>query len=309
MNTFAYEKGVSFFKDGFVPFGEANLSIASSSVLYGLGIYTVFSAHWDAKEKAPLIFRLRDHYDRLVGSSKIMDFHTFAEKWPFERFEKTMKELLARNKIQENVLVRACVFIDALIAGTKIHGLPNELSAYVYPVGQILPKTGINVCISSWTHNADNAIPSRAKINGGYVNVCLMKNEALQNGYDDALSLDADGHVTEGTVANFFMVRNGTLITPPVSSDMLEGITRGTVLALAKDLGIPTVERSIDRSELYLADEAFISGSSASLIPILSVDKRIVSKGAGPITSRLAESYQDVREGRSTSHAAWLTKA
>lgn len=237
-----------------------------------------------------------------------MDFHSFIEEWTYEKFETTMFELLQRNNIQENVLVRVSVFIDELVAGTRIHGLKNSLSAYVYPVGQILPKSGINVCVSSWRRNPDNAIPSRAKINGSYVNGSLMKNEALLNGYDDAIALDEHGHVTEGTVANIFMVRNGALITPSIFSDVLEGITRDTVIKIGRELGLEIIERPIDRSELYIADEMFVCGSSARIISILSIDKRIIGKKVcGPITKKVSDMYDAVQQGNIEKFSALLT--
>jgi branched-chain amino acid aminotransferase len=307
--SFDYLKSTAFFRDSFVPFTEANVSMASSPVLYGLSVYTVFSVNWNDQEKKRSIFRLKDHYERLVNSTRIMDFHSFAPAWPYERFEKTMTELIRKNEIKEDVLVRATIFVDALIAGTKIHGLPHAFAAYVYPMGAILPRSGVNLCVSSWIRNADNAIPSRAKVNGGYVNACLMKNEALQNGYDDAIALDAQGHVTEATVANVFIVRNGVLITPHVGADILEGITRNSILTIARDLGIPVEERAVDRTELYLADEAFLSGSSARITPILSVDKRPLGNGVYPVTERLSAAYRQAQEGNVTdAYAAWRSE-
>lgn len=299
MPSFDYTAGQAFFRDSFVPFASANVSIASSPVLYGLSIYTVFSVNWNEAEKKHYAFRLKDHYRRLVNSAAIMDFNNFAPAWPYEKFEATMRELVKRNAVMgESVLVRATVFVDALIAGTKIHDLPQSLAAYVYPMGTILPRGGVNVCISSWMRNPDNAIPARAKVNGGYVNSSLIKNEAVLNGYDDALALDAQGHVTEATVANVFIVRNGMLVTPGISSDLLEGITRASIITLAHDAGIPVEERAVDRTELYIADEAFLCGSSARLIPILSVDKRpIGGAGAGPVTKALLEKYSAAQEG------------
>jgi branched-chain amino acid aminotransferase len=212
--------------------------------------------------------------------------------------------------------VRVTVFVDALIAGTKIHDLPQSLSAYVYPMGQILPRAGVNMCVSSWTHGFDNVIPSRAKVNGGYANNSLIKNEAILNGYDDAIVLDTQGRVTEATVANIFIVRDGVLITPGVSTDLLEGITRASVIAIARDAGIPVEERAVDRTELYIADEAFISGSSARITSIMSVDKRPVGGAAaaatagggapsvpGPITKMIAEKYEAAQRG--TDDGAW----
>ncbi len=311
MSSFDYTTSQAFFRDSFVLFKDANVSIASSPVLYGLSVYTVFSVNWNEIEKKRYAFRLKDHYKRLVNSSAIMDFNKFAVAWPYERFEATMRELIARNAVEgEDVLVRVTVFVDALIAGTKIHDLPHSLSAYMYPMGQILPRAGVNMCVSSWTHGSDNVVPSRAKVNGGYANNSLIKNEAILNGYDDAIVLDAQGRVTEATVANIFIVRNGVLITPGVNTDLLEGITRASVLAIARDAGIPVEERAVDRTELYIADEAFISGSSARITPIMSVDKRAVG-GAVPsvpgfITKLIAEQYEAAQKGTDGGkRAAW----
>jgi branched-chain amino acid aminotransferase len=308
MSSFDYASGQAFFRDSFVPFKDANVSIASSPVLYGLSVYTVFSVNWNDADKKHYAFRLKDHYKRLVNSAAIMDFNNFAPAWPYEKFEATMRELIARNGGQgEDVLVRATIFVDALIAGTKIHDLPHSFAAYAYPIGEILPRAGVNLCVSSWTHNADNAIPNRAKVNGGYVNNSLMKNEALMNGYDDAIALDSRGHVMEGTVSNLFIVRDGMLITPGVSDDLLEGITRNSVLTIARDAGIAVQERSVDRTELYIADEVFLCGSSARLIPVLSIDKRPVRGGAdGPIAKQLLGKFSAAQRGTDGGmYAAW----
>lgn len=292
-----------------MPFEQANLSVASSPILYGLSIYTVFSANWNEQTQKLYIFRLQEHYDRLVNSAKIMDFDSFEAEWPYEKFKKTMIELLELNNIKESVLVRVTVFIDELIAGTKIHGLKNSLSAYVYPMGEILPRNGAHVCVSSWMRNPDNAIPSRAKVNGSYVNASLMKNEAILNGYDDAIAIDEHGHVAEGTVANLFIVRSGKLVTPGEATDILEGITRSTIMQIAKDLGITIQERNIDRSELYIAQEAFMCGSSAQVTPILSIDKREVGSGIfGGITKKLAKAYEAAQSGQAPQYNHWRTK-
>ena len=302
-NTKAYLRG------DWVDCREANLSIASSSVLYGLSIYTVFNAIWDNKNKQLNIFRLEDHYRRLCNSAKIMDFDDFSKSCSFEEFTKIATQLLRKNSVQEDVLVRITVFIDALIAGPRIHGLKNSISAYVYPMGEIYPRTGIDVCVSSWTRAADNMIPSRAKVNGQYVNASIMKNEALRNGYHEAIALDASGHVSEGTAANLFIVREGKLLTPDTTTDILEGITRATIIKLADYLGIANSQRTIDRTELYIADEAFMCGSSAHITPILSIDKRPVGNGKiGPVSLRLFEAYKKAQRGEIQDFKQWLTK-
>lgn len=297
-----------FLRDTLVPFKDANLSIASSPVLYGLSVYTVCMATWDDKNQQLNVFRLKDHYRRLCNSAQIMDFHSFAGEWSYERFAETVQQLLRANKVRENALIRATVFIDELSAGTRMNGLRNSLSIFVYPMVPVLNPKGVHLCVSSWQRTPDNAIPARAKVNGSYINASLMKNEALQNGYDDSIAIDEHGHVSESTVSNIFIVKNGVLITPDASTDLLEGITRDTVLVLAAQLGIKTEERAVDRSELYTADEIFLSGSSARLAPALSVDKRTVGKGQpGPIFSKLQKRYQEVQLQAPNDHTDWLT--
>ena len=304
-----YKKTIVYFRDQWVPFNEANLSIASSPVLYGLSVYTVFNAIWNEDKKELNVFRLKDHYNRLCNSASIMDFENFEDKYSYEEFEKIMKELLHKNKVQENALVRVTLFIDELVAGTKINGLKNSMSAYVYPMGEILPKSGVNVCVSSWTRASDNMIPARAKVNGQYVNASLMKNEALQNGYDEAIALDASGHVSEGTVANLFIIRDGKLITPDMATDILEGITRSSIIEIANELGIEHEQRTIDRTELYIADEAFMCGSSANVTPILSIDKRKVGNGKiGKITKMISDEYSKIQKCENPRFAKWIIK-
>jgi hypothetical protein len=183
VKKFNVEQGTAFLRDRFVHFKDAGLNIASSPVLYGLAVYTVFSVNWNESGRALYAFRFKDHYARLVNATRLMGFtgadgKAFAADWPYERFESTMLELIRKNKIREDALVRVSVFVDGIIAGTKISGLPIALSAFVYPLGQILRPDGIRVCVSSWRHIPDDVIPNRAKVNGAYVSNCLMKNEA-----------------------------------------------------------------------------------------------------------------------------------
>ncbi len=306
MPTLDYSKSIAFLRDSFMPFSDAHLSIASSPVLYGLSIYTVFSVNKNPQDDSLSIFRLEDHWKRLLASAKIMDFHSFAEKWDYKRFEKMIRNLIKKNNVKEDALVRVSVFVDALVSGTKIHDLPHSLSAYIYPLGEILPRSGIDVCVSSWRRMSDNALPARAKVNGGYANVSLMKNEALLNGYHDALALDERGFVTEGTVANVFFIHNGTLITPSVEADILEGITRASVMEIARGMKLGVVERRVSRSEIYIYDEAFVCGTSARITPILSIDKRKVGNGKiGVVTSKLMKKYEEIVQGTVKEGKKW----
>lgn len=303
-----FNKSIAFFRDKWVPIDKANLSIASSSVLYGLSVYTVLNAIWNPQTKQLNAFRVRAHYDRLCNSAKIMDFKDFSKSYSYTAFEKILRDLLKKNQVQEDVLIRFTIFVDETMAGTKIHGLKNSLGAFVYPMGEILPRSGIDVCVSSWTRVADNMIPSRAKVNGQYVNASLIKNEALLNGYHEAIVLDQNGHVSEGTVANFFIVRNGVVISPDDSTDLLEGITRNSIIEILKASNIRCELRSIDRSELYIADEAFMCGSSANITPVLTIDKRPINRSKiGPITKKLTEAYKQIQLGNDEGFKDWIT--
>lgn len=301
------QDSIALLRGSYVPFKDANISIASSPVLYGLCVYTVFSVNWNEDRQQLYAFRLKDHYQRLIRSGRIMGFADIATKYPYEAFEQLMLDLIRKNEIREDALVRVMVFIDEIAAGTKIDGLKVDMMAYVAPMGEILSLDGVNVCVSSWVRNADNMIPPRAKLNGGYINASLMKNEALLNGYDEAIALDAHGHVAEGTVANLFLVRNGKLLTPHAQADILEGITRNSLMRIVKDLDLSIEERDVDRTELYIMEEAMFVGSSARVTPILSIDKRPVGNGEiGSITSRLSAAYSDVQHGTNQAYADWL---
>lgn len=281
----------SYFGNGLIPSEKAQLSVASSAVLYGLSVYTVFPLTITAA--GPLAFRLRDHYERLARSARIIGIDTFEPAWSYEKFAAAMRELVQANKPKEDAFVRVTVHIDALVPGTRSRGLPSLLSAFIYPAAPIIPPNGARLKTSVWRRIPDFAIPSRAKVNGAYVNSVLAKQDALDSGYDDCIFLDTGGHVCELSAANIFLVRDGTLITPGPDHDILEGITRRSVLEFAKELGIPTLERTLDLTELYIADEVFASGTSANVTPILGIDARTVGNGAmGPLTAQFQEQYR-----------------
>lgn len=275
------EQSIAYLRGSFIPFKEANLSIASSSVLYGMSIYTVFCVT-DNK-----IFRLQDHYDRLCNSAKIVGMFPFDGYISFEQFETTMTELVQKNG-EQNALVRVTYFLDANAAGTKIKGLKTEMSAYVIPMKSFYGKEAIDVCISSWVRVADNMIPPRAKINGSYANACLMKNEALQKGFDEAIAINSKGFISEATVANIFYVKNGEIFTPDTDSDILAGITRDTVMKIKK-----VTEKKVTKEDLYTADEIFLTGSSANIVSVKSIDGKEIPSNT--ITKEIAKAYEDIK--------------
>lgn len=279
----------TYFGDQLVSHVDAKLSVASSAVLYGLSVYTVF--HVSVHNSRYFAFRLEDHYKRLVRSCKIIGIDTFSQDWPYEAFRSAMTKLLHKNTPTGSVFVRASFHIDTELPGTRSRGLAAVLSAFVYDADPILPNDNVKLGVSSWRRTPDISIPARAKVNGGYVNSVLARQAALDQGYDDAIFLDENGHVTELSAANIFIVRDGTLITPGQSADILEGINRRTVIELATQEGISTQERSLDRTELYIADEIFVTGTSAFIARVRSVDGRPIGP-THPITDRLRPLYQ-----------------
>lgn len=294
-----------YYQDKILRSNEATLSVASSAVLYGLSVYTVFPVSVD-KNGRKLAFRLEDHFKRLMNSAKIIGIDTFEKEWNYARFEKSVVELVAVNEVSKDVFVRATVHVVSEIAGTRSRGLDTVLSMFIYDAVPILNPKGARVKTSVWRRVPDYAIPSRAKVNGSYVNSVLAKQEAIDSGYDDCVFLDSHGHVCELSAANIFIVRHGKLITPDLTTDLLEGINRQTVIELANELGLEVVERSVDLTELYVAEEVFACGTSANIAPIIEVDARMIADGkAGPITSMLQKTHIDIR--LKDSNKKWLT--
>ncbi|MBP9667883.1 aminotransferase class IV [Candidatus Saccharibacteria bacterium] len=278
-----------YFRGKLVPESEAQLSVASSAVLYGLSVYTVF--HVAVKASNFYAFRLPDHYQRLLDSCKIIGIDAFDKEYSYNAFKKIMAKLVAANQPTENVFVRVSLHVDEKIPGTRSRGLTTVLSAFMYEAVPIVPREGVRLKTSVWRRTPDFSIPSRAKVNGAYVNSVLARQDAIDSGYDDCIFLDSLGHVAELSAANIFVVRNGVLLTPGHNADILEGINRRTVLEIAASLGVATDERSIDLTELYIADEVFVTGTSAFLSPVTTIDSRPIHHG--PITKMLTTAYQD----------------
>jgi branched-chain amino acid aminotransferase len=297
-----------FFGDKLVPKDQATLSIGSSAVLYGLSVYTVFPV-CITKSGDLVAFRLQDHFERLCNSAKIIGLDTFPGKLNYKTFNSYVEKVIAKNKIKSDVYVRATDHVVEEIAGTRSRGLRTELTMFVYDAVPILDPKGARLKTSHWRRVPDISIPARAKVNGAYVNSVLAKQEALDSGYDDCIFLDIHGHVSELSAANIFLVRKGRLITPGVESDVLEGINRDSILQIAKDLRLDIVERNVDRSELYVADEVFACGTSANISPVLEIDGRQIGTGKiGKITSQIQELHNKIRHGEEKRYSLWLSK-
>ena len=295
----------AFFRAEIRPIEEAKISIMTSGLHYGIGVFEGIRAFWNEEKKELFVFRVREHYLRLLRSAHILLIDI-----PYSADElcQITVELLRREGFREDVYIRPIVFKSSEEIGVRLHNLESDLAIFALPFKLYLPEGGIRVMVSSWRRVEDNAIPARAKITGAYVNSALAKTEAYLAGFDEAIILNEDGQVAEGSAENIFIVRQGTLITPPVTANILEGITRDTVITLARDLGIVVEERPVDRTELYMAEEVFLCGSAAGLSPVVEIDRRKIGTGEpGPIFLQLQELYENVVRGKVEKYRGWCT--
>lgn len=296
-----------FFGDGLVDHDKARLAITTSAVLYGLSVYTVFPVMVQ-KEGQMTAFKLEDHFNRLNESAKIIGIDGFSSSWDLKKFVEAARKLILGNSINEDVFVRATLHVDEELPGTRSRGLHTVFSMFAYEAQPILPQNGARLKTSVWRRIPDYSIPSRAKVNGAYVNSVLAKQDAIDSGYDDCIFLDGAGHVCELSAANIFIVRGGKLITPDHASDILEGINRRTILELAARSGMATEIRPIDLTELYIADEVFASGTSAFIAPIIEIDARKIGKGQiGPSTRKFKKLHNQILRGEEPEYSHWLT--
>jgi len=298
---------LAYFEGKFVPIAEAKVSIMTHALNYGTGAFEGIRAYWNVEQEQLYVMRLRDHYRRLLQSTKVLRMQFALD---VDQMSALTVELLRREGYHEDVYIRPLAYKANEMIGVRLHNLRDEFAIFAVPFGKYIEQQeGAKVGFSSWRRNDDNAIPPRGKITGGYVNSALIKSEAMLNGYDEAIVLNADGHISEGSAENFFIVRGGKLITPPVSANILEGITRQLIIDLAKtEFGVETVERQIDRSEVYIADEAFFCGTGVEITPIGSVDQISLGNGGiGPITRRISEFYFRLVRGNEPRYMALLT--
>lgn len=298
---------LAFFKKQVVPLDEAKVSIMTHAFNYGTGVFEGIRGNWNPDENKIFIFRMPEHYERFKASCRILRINI---PYSVEDLCEITKELVARNGFREDIYIRPIAYKASQAIGVKLHGLEDDLAIFVTPLGPYLEgDSGIRACTSSWRRIDDTMIPARAKVTGIYVNSALAKTEANENGFDEAILLTSDGHVSEGSGENIFLVMKGKLITPAVTDNILVGITRDTVIRLAaEELGIETIERSVDRSELYIADEVFMTGTAAHVTPVVEIDRRPVGDGrVGPITRRLMDLYFAVIRGQNPKYLSWCT--
>ncbi|MGB9593131.1 MAG: branched-chain amino acid transaminase [Anaerolineae bacterium] len=297
----------AFFKGGFVPIENAKVSIMTHAFNYGTGCFEGIRAYWNPDENQLFVFRLLEHFQRLHRSCKILHIRL---SYSPEELSDLLVELLRREGYREDCYIRPIAYKADEIIGVRLHNLTDEFAMFATPFGRYIEgELGARVMISPWRRVDDNAIPARAKITGSYINSALSKTAAAMAGCDEAIVLTHDGHVSEGSAENLFLVRNGKLITPPVTDDILEGITRETVMEIAlAEFGLETEVRHVDRSELYTVDEAFFCGTGVQIEPIVEIDHRIIGDGKmGPITQKIYDLYFDIVRGKVAKYRHWCT--
>ena len=297
----------AFFRGQYVPLSEAKVSVMTHALHYGTGVFEGIRGNWNEEKGAIFIFRLREHYERLLRGCRLLMLDI---PYSVDDLCEITVELVRRNRHQQDIYIRPLAYKSAeLIANLKLQELDSDFTLITVPFGNYLGSDALRCCTSSWRRVDDNMIPARLKISGIYVNSILAKTEATMAGFDEAIILNQDGHVCEGSGENIFVVNDGRLFTSSLEDNVLPGITRDTIIRLAqRELGLDVVERSIDRSELYLADEVFLTGTAAHLTPVVQLDNRDIADGKiGPISAKLQKLYFDIVVGRNPKYLHWCT--
>lgn len=295
----------AFFEGNIIPFTDAKVSIGTHALHYGTGAFAGVRGYLDADGHTINIFRLKDHVARMMKSAKLLRAELPLDA---DGIADVLVKLAEKNAPTGDVYFRPLIYKASVQLTPRLRGIKDELAVYMMPMGDYLDTTrGQKAIVASWIRVPDNAVPSRGKLTGAYINSALAKDQAEELGADEAILLDGNGHIAEGSSCNIFIVRDGTLITPPVTGDILEGITRRTFFQLATELGIPHEERSIDRSELYIADEAFFCGTGVQIAPIETIDGRPIGDGQWPISQQLHDAFFAIVRGTSDQHRDWLT--
>jgi branched-chain amino acid aminotransferase len=297
---------ICYFEGRYVPMAEAKVSIMTHAFMYGTAVFEGIRAYWNEEHGRLYGLFLREHMERIRRSCRIMLMEPVPEA---DELVRIAVETARRNAFREDVYIRPSFYKSTRAIGVRLHHLEHQLYILAIPFGNYIDtEHGVRVMTSSWRRNADEALPARGKIVGGYVNMAFQKSEAEMNGFDEAIVLTPDGHASEASAANMFVVRDGVVLTPPVSDDILEGITRRAMIQLAKDEGLPVEIRSIDRSELYVADEVFLCGTGVQISPVVEVDHRAVGTGQiGPVGRLMSRKYFDAVRGRDPRYMDWLT--
>jgi branched-chain amino acid aminotransferase len=290
-------------------YADAKVGLLTHGLQYGTGCFEGIRGYWVPEERELFLVLVRDHFERLTTSAKIL---TMELPNSVDELVEITTELCLRNRYETDVYIRPFAYKAAEDIGVRLHNVPDAFAIVPIPFTHYIDADrGLDVCVSSWRRADDTMAPPRAKITGLYVNSALAKSEAIQNGYDEAILLSHDGHVAEGSAENIFLVRRNVLYTPDPSQNVLEGVTRRAIIEIARgELGLEVVERSIDRGELYSAEEVFFTGTAVGICYVAAIDKRRVGDGLiGPVTQRLRTLYDRIVTGKEPRYGAWLTRA
>ena len=300
---------MAFFRGNIVPISEAKVSVMTHALHYGTAVFEGVRGNWNEAQNKLFVFRMAEHYDRLLQGCRMMMMDI---PYGTEDLCNITIELLQSCGYKQDLYIRPLAYkSQELVANLRLQDLDSDFTLMAVPFGAYIDAEGaIDCTTSSWRRIDDTIIPPRVKISGHYVNSILAKTEATLAGFDEAIMLTQDGDVSEGSGENLFMVVNGSIFTPPVADNNLTGITRDSAITLAKDLlGIEVVERRIRRSELYLCDEVFLTGTAAHITPVGSLDRRPIGEGGvGPITTKLRDAYVEVIKGDNPDYIRWCTE-
>lgn len=292
---------IAYFEKNFVPFKDANISIATHALHYGTGAFGGLRGIPDpANPNQILLFRLDRHADRLSKSARLLNFDL-----PAKKIFATITEFVKKNQPKNSFYIRPFVYTSGLGIAPRLHNIEKEFFVYGIELGDYLSPDGVSCRISSWCRQEDRSLPLRGKISGAYITSSLAKTEAVESGFDEAILLNSSGKVSEASGMNIFIVRNGTIITPGFEQDILEGITRDSILTIARDMGIPVIERPVDKSELFIADEVFLSGTAAKITPVKRIEMYDL-KPDRPITDRLRAQVTAITENRDPKYKDWV---
>jgi len=295
----------AYFEGKIVPYSEAKVGVLTHALNYGTAAFGGLRAYWNSEEEQLYLFRPMDHYQRFLNSAKLLLMEL--DHTPETLIEWTIT-LIQKEGYRQNIYIRPLAYKADEIIGVKLHGLKDKLSIVAIPFERYIENdTDAHVTFSSWRRVDDNMIPARGKISGAYVNSAFIKTDAVRAGYDEALVLTHDGHVSECSAMNVFMIRRGVAVTPPITENILEGITRNTAMEiLQNEMGIPVAERPIDRTEVYVCDELFLTGTAAQITAITRVDFRPIGSGQmGPVTTKLRKLFTDIVSGRHPKYRHW----
>ncbi len=294
-----------FYNGEFGRYHDTKVGLMTHALHYGTGCFEGIRAYWNAKQEQLYLLQAPAHYERLRRSANVMQMTV---PHSTEELVNLTIDLLRRNQFKSDVYVRPLLYASSEDIGVRLHNLEHSFFIYAIPFGNYVEiDDGIRCMVSSWRRLPDQSLPARAKITGSYAQAALAKSEAVESGFDEAIVLTIDGHVSEGSAENIFMLKDRTFVTPPVTDDILEGVTRTLLIDVIKDeLGLPVVERSIDRTELYTCDELLLCGTGAQISPVIEVDRRMVGSGrVGEFTQELQNIYFGAVRGESAKYKDW----